>query len=198
MQSLRHAPHRLGPPHRPGGINSASVFSLRGDAFLAVVSPLLLLAGDIKLNPRPNCYACRKPIRRGMDSLQCHVNSYTTGSHKQFSCSDFHHSQLTHPWRCPPHGAPTLLTGHQTCQPSVIAASSQCILVSYVPLRLSTPCSLCKEMQWPLRPPGKVNVSAASLSKPGLGNSRGSADRPDTAARAATAEQSSMPILRQL
>ncbi len=37
-------------------------FSLRGDAFPAVISLLLLLAGDIELNPGPNCYACRKPI----------------------------------------------------------------------------------------------------------------------------------------
>ncbi len=55
MQSLRHAPHRLGPPDRPGRRTFNAVFSLRWDAFQAVVSPLLLLAGDNELNPGPNC-----------------------------------------------------------------------------------------------------------------------------------------------
>ncbi len=104
MQSLRHAPHRLGPPDRPGRRTSTAVFSFRGDSFPVVVSFLLLLAGDIELNPEPNCYACRRPIRRGMDSLQCQVNSCTNESHKQFSCSGFHRSQLTRPW-VRPHGA---------------------------------------------------------------------------------------------
>ncbi len=39
---------------------------------------------------------------------------------------------------------------------------------------------------------------AASAAKPPLGNSGWSADRPDTAARAARAEQSSTPMLREL
>ncbi len=37
--------------------------------------------------------------------------------------------------------------------------------------RLSTPCPLCKEMQRPLRPPGKVGVSTAPPTKPPLGQS---------------------------
>ncbi len=89
MQSLRHAPHRLDPPGWPGRRTSISVFSLKGDAFPAVVSLLLLLAGDIELNPGPNCYTCRKPIRRGMDFLQCQANSCTNGSNKQLHCSGF-------------------------------------------------------------------------------------------------------------
>ncbi len=48
MQSLRHAPHRLGPPDRPGRRTSNAVFLLRGNAFPAVVSLLRVLAGDIE------------------------------------------------------------------------------------------------------------------------------------------------------
>ncbi len=123
MQSLRHAPHRLGPPDRPGRRTSITVFSLRGDAFPAVVSLLLLLAGDIKLNPGPNCYTCRKPNLRGMDYLQCQANSCTNGSHKQLRCSGFHRSQQTHPWRCPPHGGPT--PPHTAPTTSIICESCQ-------------------------------------------------------------------------
>ncbi len=82
IQSLRHAPHRLGPPDRPGRKTSIAVFSLRGDAFPAVVS-LLLLAKDIKLNPGPNCYTFRRPIRRGMDYLQCQATSCTQATSRQ-------------------------------------------------------------------------------------------------------------------
>ncbi len=124
IQSLRHASHGFGSPDRPGRRTSIAVFSLRGDASPAVVFLLLLLAGDIELNPGPNCYTCRKIIRRGMDSLQCQVNSCANGSHKQLSCSGFHRSQLTHPWRCPPHGVPALLT-EQPRQLSVTAVSGQ-------------------------------------------------------------------------
>ncbi len=129
IQSLRRASHGFGSPDRPGRRTSIAVFSLRGDASPAVVSLLLLLAGDIELNPGPNCYACRKIIRRGMDSLQCQFNSCANGSHKQLSCSGFHRSKLTHPWRCPPHGGPALLT-EQPRQPSVTVVSSQSTQVS--------------------------------------------------------------------
>ncbi len=125
MQSLRHAPHRLGPPYRPGGRTSNVVFWLQWAAFPAVVSIVLLLTGDIELNPEPNCYACRKPNCRGMDPLQCQVNSRTNGSHKQLSCSGFQRSQLTHPWRCPPHRDSALLTEHHLRQPSVTAVAGR-------------------------------------------------------------------------
>ncbi len=96
MQLLRLAPHRLGPPDRPGRRTSIAVlFSLKGYAFPAVVSLLLLLAGDIKLNPGPNGYTRRTPIRRGTDYLQCQANSCTNGSHKQLRCCGFHRSQVT-------------------------------------------------------------------------------------------------------
>ncbi len=36
--------------------------------------------------------------------------------------------------------------------------------------QLPTPCPLCKEIQWPLCPPGKVDVLAASPIKPPLGH----------------------------
>ncbi len=58
--------------------------------------------------------------------------------------------------------------------------------------RLYTPCPLCKEMQRPLRPPGKVAVSTAPPTKPPLGDSRWSTDRSDRTARA---EPPSTPIL---
>ncbi len=49
--------------------------------------------------------------------------------------------------------------------------------------RLSTPCPLCKEMQWPLRPPGKVGVSTAPPIKPSLGNSQIQQQEPKHPAR---------------
>ncbi len=128
MQSLRHAPHRLGPPDRPGRRTSIAVFSPRGGAFPAVVSLLFLPAGDIELIPGPNCFTCRKFIRRGMDYLQCQVNSCTNGPHKQLSCSGFHRSQLTHPWRCPPLGG------------------------SGPPHRAQTTSTVCDSCQQPIRP----------------------------------------------
>ncbi len=72
------------------------------------------------------------------------------------------------------------LTEHLPRQPSATAVNSQFALVSYpsqVPPRLSTTCSLCKEMQRPLCPPGKVVVSAASPTKPPIGNTRNSKSR---------------------
>ncbi len=59
--------------------------------------------------------------------------------------------------------------------------------------RLSTPCPLCKEMQRPLRQPGKVGVSTAPPTKPPLGNSRWSAYHSDT-----RAEPPSSPTLWEL
>ncbi len=50
--------------------------------------------------------------------------------------------------------------------------------------RLSTACPLCKEMQRPLRPPGKVGVSTAPPTKPPFRNSRWSAYYSDTTTRA--------------
>ncbi len=38
--------------------------------------------------------------------------------------------ELTRPWRCPPHGAPALLTGHQPRQTAVTVVSSQFAQVS--------------------------------------------------------------------
>ncbi len=114
------APHRLGPPDWPRRRTSIAVFSLRGDAFPTVVPLFLLLAVDIELNPGPNYYACRKPIRRGFDSLQWQVTSCTNGSHKQLSCSGFHRS---HAWRCPPHGGPD--SSHMAPTTSTICNSCQ-------------------------------------------------------------------------
>ncbi len=37
---------------------------LRGDSLPVFVSLLLLFAGDMELNPGPNCYVCRKPRTR--------------------------------------------------------------------------------------------------------------------------------------
>ncbi len=131
VQATGHAPHRLGPPDRPERRTSNAVFSLRREAFLAVVSLLLVLAGEIEMNPKPNCYTCRKPMRRGMIYLQCQANSCTNGSHKQLRCSGFHRSQLTNSWRCPPHGgpgpphrAPTTSSICDSCQQPIRAAAS--------------------------------------------------------------------------
>ncbi len=138
MQSLRHAPHRLGPPDWPGRRTSNAVVSLRGDAFPAVVSLLLVLAGDIELNPGMNCYTCRKPIRRGMDYLQCQANSCTNGSHKQLRCSGFHRSQLTNSWRCPPHGGPGPPRRAPTTS-TICDSSQQPIRAGIRPLTCATP-----------------------------------------------------------
>ncbi len=121
MQSLRHAPHRLGPPDRPGRTTSIAVFSPWGDAFLAIVSR----PPPTRPRHRTESRAELLPVRRGMNSLQWQVNSCPNGSYNQLSCSNFHWSQLTHPWRCPPQGAPALLTEHQPHQPPVTAVSSQ-------------------------------------------------------------------------
>ncbi len=115
------------PQARPSGParekNFQYRFSLRRDAFQAVVSLLLVIAGDIELNPGPNCCTCRKPIRRGMGYLQCLANSCTNGSHKQFRCNGFHRSQLTNSWRCSPNGGPG--TPHRAPTTSAICDSCQ-------------------------------------------------------------------------
>ncbi len=71
MQSLRHAPHRLGPQDRPERRASIAVFSLRGDAFPVVVSFPLLLAGDIELNLPTDHRPCTSPEQSGEGLLQC-------------------------------------------------------------------------------------------------------------------------------
>ncbi len=58
MQSLRHAPHRLGSPDRPGKRTFIAV--------PAVVS-LLLLAGDIELNPALHFIVLIYGLRSGTD-----------------------------------------------------------------------------------------------------------------------------------
>ncbi len=121
-------------------------FSLRGEAFPAVVSPLLLLVGDIKLNPGTNCYTCGKPNRRGIDYLQCQANSCTNGSHKQLRCSGFHRSQLTNSWRCPPHGGPG------------------------PPHRAPTTSAICDSCQQPIRA-GIRPLTCATTDCPRLGRS---------------------------
>ncbi len=87
-----------------------------------------LLARELK--PGPNCYACRKPICRGIDSLQCQAKYCTNESHKQLSCRGFHRSQLIHPWRCPPHRDSALLTEHPQRHPYVTAVNSTSTQVS--------------------------------------------------------------------
>ncbi len=86
------------PQARPFGPARKKKFHCRFFAQERLLSgsrlPLLLLAGDIILNPGSNCNACRKYIHRGMDSLQCNANSHTTGPHKQISCIGFNRSQL--------------------------------------------------------------------------------------------------------
>ncbi len=134
MQSLRHAPHRLGPPDRPGRRTSVAAFLLREDAFPAFP----LLAGDIELNPGPNCYTCRKPIRLEMDYLQCPSTSCTNGSHKQLCCSGCHRSQLTSSWRCAPNGGPG--PPHRASTTSTICDScQQPIRAGIRPLTCATP-----------------------------------------------------------
>ncbi len=105
-------------------------FSLRRDAFPAVVSLLpLLLAGDIELTQGPNCLTCRKPIHREMGYPQCQASSCRNGSHKQRLCSGFHRLQLTNSWRSPPHvvpgpphRAPATLVTCDSCQQPISAA----------------------------------------------------------------------------
>ncbi len=46
-----------------------------------------------------------------MDSL----STLAETGHIQFSCNGFHRSQLTHPWRCPPHGLITS-QGRRMCR----------------------------------------------------------------------------------
>ncbi len=45
---------------------------------------LPFFAGDIELNPVSTCYAWRKPVRRGMDSLQCQVKPCRNGHTSNF------------------------------------------------------------------------------------------------------------------
>ncbi len=66
--------------------------------------PFFSLKRDIELNPGPNCYTCRKPIRQQMDYLQC--QACTNGSHKQLRWDGFNRSHLANAWRCPPHRVP--------------------------------------------------------------------------------------------
>ncbi len=113
-----------------------------------------------------------------MDSLQCQVNSCTNGHTSNFPAAtstarsllvhgDVHHT-----------GAPTLLTEHQPRQ-QLSAANPLRYHTPYMcHSRLSTPCPLCREMQWPRRSPGKVVMSAASPTKPPHGSSPGRSYHP--------------------
>ncbi len=61
--------------------------------------------------------------------------------------------------------------------------------------QLPMPCPLCKAMHWFLRPPGKMGKQAASAIEPSLEDRRGMTDCVETAA---SADSSSMPLLRKL
>ncbi len=89
----------------------------------------------------PSTNYMRRPYEYGSQS----------SSHKLFPCSSsFHRSHRPQPWRCslPPMGASALLTEH----PAHRSSSGTRPLVCGAP-----DCSLCKEMQWSLRPPGMVD-----------------------------------------
>ncbi len=102
MQQARQAPQRLSPPDRPGRrITSTVFFSSKGGPSPAAASLLLLRAGDIETNTGPHCYACNNAVRHGTSPLRC-----STVSHKQFTCSGLHRSNLLNRWQCPPHGGP--------------------------------------------------------------------------------------------
>ncbi len=99
---------RLGPPNRPGRRTTSAVFSPKGGPSPAAVSLLLLRAGDIETNPGPHCYACGNPVRHGTSPLRCSSTNCSTVSHKQFTCSGLHRSNLLKRWQCPSHGRATL------------------------------------------------------------------------------------------
>ncbi len=62
-------------------------FSRVGDAPPALVSLLLLLAGDVETNPGPSRYACGQNFRQSDTPLVCLTPGYGIQPHKQTRCS---------------------------------------------------------------------------------------------------------------
>ncbi len=100
--------------HRPSGSDprsgqedgSPTVFSRIGHASPAVVSLLLLLAGDVETNPGPSCYACGKDFRQPDTPLSCHAQQCGERSHIQTRCSGAPRPQQSLPRHSPTHGGP--------------------------------------------------------------------------------------------
>ncbi len=172
-----HAPHRVGPPDRPGRRTSIAVFSQRGDLFRQSSPPPLPTRRRHRTEPRAELLRSREthPSRDGFPAMPGQL------LYKQVSQSTF--------LQGPPHRAPP----RRTSATAVVANPHWYQTPRMRRSRLSTPCTLCKEMQWPLHSPGQVDVS--SPIKLPLGDSRGSADHPDTATRA---QPTSTPLLREL
>ncbi len=81
-------------------------FSRVGDASPIVASLLLLLAGDVKTNPGPSCYACGQDFHQSDTPLNCQAQDCGVRSLKQTRCSGVPRSQHSLPWHCPTHGVP--------------------------------------------------------------------------------------------
>ncbi len=77
---------------------SPTVFSRVGGASPAVAYLLLLLTGDVEINPGPSCYACGKNCRQSDTPLNCHAQDCGVRSHKQTRCSGVPRSQRSLPW----------------------------------------------------------------------------------------------------
>ncbi len=99
MQPTRQAPQRLGPPDRPGRRTTSAVFSPKEGPSPAAASLLLLCAGDIETHLGPHCYACGNPVRHDTSPLRCSPTNCRTVSHKQFTCSGLHRSNLLNRWQ---------------------------------------------------------------------------------------------------
>ncbi len=91
------------PPSRSGRRTTSAVFFHQREAHLRLPPPFCFFAPETsKLIPE----ACGNPVRHGTSPLRCFTANCPTVSHKQFTCSGLHRSNLPNRWQCPLHGGP--------------------------------------------------------------------------------------------
>ncbi len=178
MRLLRHAPHRLGPREELPLL----FFRLEGMPFRQS-SPSPTRRGH-RTEPRAELLRLQKAhsSRNGLPAMPSQL------LHKRVTQAFFLQGLPPAAADPPMEMPPTRGPGLPTRAPTTSAICDSCQQLWYQTphmchSRLSTPCPLCKEIQWPLRPLRKAVVSTAFPTKPPLGNNRWLADRPDTAAR---------------
>ncbi len=96
----KHRPSGSDPRSGQGG-GSLTIFSGVGDALPAVISLLLLQAGD-EPNQGPSCYACGQNIRQSDTPLSCHTPACGIITHKQTPLPTVPTVALPNPWRARP------------------------------------------------------------------------------------------------
>ena len=111
-------------------------FLKKGSAKPAYAPLLLVLAGDIELNPGPECHKCKKPIGEDRPHFKCKLCRNIT--HKQQKCSGLSRYSRSQEWTCHAHGEHP-----EDPDPTYLSKRGDKCSVCNEPLRVGTPALQC-------------------------------------------------------